>query len=332
MTMPTFDGGHCFLTALLPIKTSEVVDQDGLRNSPVHMVRDALAILPTARQSPVTETLPVTAPFAKCTKTHFARFAIIDDAIFNGRLASNAILDSLKGLDRTIPKPVDQLPGPYLMMAIDFDAPDGTDAELRGYLKGMWNNMGAELAPVFRHCFGYDETAGSAEGFADYIISCQLETTMPFNDYWPSFPPLTTISKPLLAISFLVPALVVGLGVYFALSAMGLIAHRHTPWLYCAEILAIVLLSIAVGLCVVYRMVMARGEQPLPAAPNSDLRAVLKALYLQRELIAFAIKMQGQSAADLTQAFGAFLDKNRVQDTDSPTQQPGTIMPYGTLV
>src|SRR5450432_3089127 len=229
--MPTFDGGHCFLTALLPIKTSEVVDQDGLRSSPVHMVRDALAILPTARQSPVTEELP-TAPFAKCTKTHFARFAIIDDAIFNGRLASNAIIDSLKGLDRTIPKPVDQLPGPYLMMVIDFDAPGGTDAQLRTYLTGMWARMGPELAPVFRHCFGYDEKATSAEGFADYIIGCQLETTMPFNDYWPSFPPLTTISKPLLAINFLVPALVVGLGVYFALRAMGLIARRHTPWLY----------------------------------------------------------------------------------------------------
>jgi len=328
--MPTFDGGHCFLTALLPIKTSEVVDQDGLRSSPVHMVRDALAILPTARQSPVTESLPVTAPFAKCTKTHFARFAIIDDVIFNGRLASNAIIDSLKELDRTIPNPTDELPGPYLLMAVDFDA--GTDAELRAYLKDMWTRMGPELAPVFRHCFGYDQMAVNAEGFADYIISCQLETTMPFNDYWPSFPPLTAISKPLLIFNFLIPALVVGGGLYWVLSAMGLIAHRHTPWLYCAEILLIALLGIAVGLCVVYRMVMARGEQPLPMAPNSDLRSVLKALYLQRELIAFAIAMQGKSPADLTQAFGAFLQKNRVADTDNPTQKPGTIMPAGSLV
>jgi hypothetical protein len=330
--MPTFDGGHCFLTVLLPIKTSEVVDQDGLRSSPVHMVRDALAILPTARQSPVTEDLPVTAPFSKCTKTHFARFAILDDAIFNGRLSSNAIVDSLKGLDRTIPKSVDQLPGPYLMMAVDFDAPNGTDAELRGYLTGMWTKMGLQLAPVFQHCFGYNEKAISAEGFADYIISCQLETTMPFNDYWPSFPPLTAISEPLLAVSFLVPALVVGLGLYFALAAMDLIAHRRTPWLYCAEILAIALLGIGVGLCVVYHMVMARGEQPFPTAPNSDLPSVLKSLYLQRELIAFVIKMQGQSPTNLTQAFGAFLDQNRVQDADSPTQQPGTIMPNGSLV
>lgn len=330
--MPTFDGGHCFLTALLPIKTSEVVDQDGLRSSPVHMVRDALAILPTARQSPVTESLPVTAPFAKCSKTHFARFAIIDDVIFNGRLAGNAIIDSLKGLDRTIPGPSDELPGPYLMMAVDFDAPDGSDMELRNYLKDMWTRMGPELAPVFRHCFGYDEKAVNAEGFTDYIISCQLETTMPFNDYWPGFPPLTAMSKPLLIFNFLVPALVVGGGLYWALGAMGLIAHRHTPWLYCAEILAIALLGIVVGLCVIYRMVMARGEQPFPMAPNSDLRSVLKALYLQRELIGFAIGIQGKSAAELTQAFGAFLQKNQVDDTDNPTQKPGTIMPQAGLV
>jgi hypothetical protein len=330
--MPTFDGGHCFLTALLPIKTSEVVDQDGLRSSPVHMVRDALAILPTARQSPVTQTLPVTAPFAKCTKTHFARFSIIDDVIFNGRMASNAIIDSLKGLDRTIPGPCDELPGPYLLMVVDFDAPNGSDAELRDYLKDMWTRMGPELAPVFRHCFGYEPQVTSPDSFADYIISCQLETTMPFNDYWPGAPPLTAMSKPFLIFNFLVPALVVGGGLYWALSAMGLIAHRHTPWLYCAEILLIALLGIAVGLCVIYRLVMARGEQPFPMAPNSDLRSVLKALYLQRELIALAIAMQGKSPADLTSAFGAFLQKNQVGDVDNPTQQPGTIMPTGSLV
>jgi len=217
-------------------------------------------------------------------------------------------------------------------MAVDFDSLKGTDAELRAYLKDMWTRMGPELAPVFRHCFGYDQKATSAEGFADFIIDCQLETTMPFNDYWPGVPPLTAISKPLLIFNFLLPALVVGGGLYWALGAMGLIAHRHTPWLYCAEILIIALLGIAAGLCVVYRMVMARGEQPLPMAPNSDLRSVLKALYLQRELIAFAIAMQAKSSADLTQAFGAFLQKNQVGNTDSPTQKPGTIMPAGSLV
>jgi len=328
--MPTFDGGHCFLTVLLPIKTSEVVDQDGLRSSPVHMVRDALAILPTARQSPVTQSLPVTAPFAKCTKTHFARFAIIDDVIFNGRLASNAIIDSLKGLDRTIPGPADELPGPYLMMAVDFDAPKGVDAELRDYLKDMWTRMGPELAPVFRHCFGYDQQVTNADTFADFIISCQIETTMPFNDYWPGFPPLTAMSKPFLIFNFLVPALVVGGGLYWALGVMGLIAHR--PWFYCAEILLVALLGISVGLCVIYRLVMTRGEQPFPMAPNSDLRSVLKALYLQRELIGFAIAMQGKPPADLTSAFGAYLQKNQVGNVDSPTQQPGTIMPSGSLV
>lgn len=330
--MPTFDSGRCFLTALLPIKTSEVVDQDGLRSSPVHMVRDALAILPTARQSPVTESLPVTAPFAKCTKTHFARFAIIDDVIFNGRLPSNAIIDRLRDMDRTIPLASDELPGPYLLMVVDFDAPQGSEAELRAYLKDMWTQMGPELAPVFRHCFGYDQKAVHADGFADFIIGCQLETTMPFNDYWPGVPPLTPISKPLLIGNFLVPALVVGAGLYWALGAMGLIAGRHTPWLYCAEILLIALLGIGVGLCVVYRMVMARGEQPFPMAPNSDLPSVLKGLYLQRELIAFAIANQGKPATELTQAFGAFLQKNQVGNVDNPTQQPGTIMPAGSLV
>src|SRR5882672_4590860 len=210
-TMPTFDGGHCFLTALLPIQTCEVVDEAGLRSSHVHMVRDALAILPTAHQSPVTERLSVISPFVKSTKTHFARIAVIDDVIFNGRMATNAILDQS---DRTIPQPVDQLPGPYLMVVIDFDAPQGTEAELRDYLREIWAKMAAELKPVFEHCFSFTENM-NPDGFADYIIGYQIETTMPFNDYWPGPPPLKSLSMAMVA--------AVGVGTW-ALAAAALFA------------------------------------------------------------------------------------------------------------
>src|SRR3569832_1563792 len=79
--MPTFDGGHCFLTALIPIETTDVDDRGGWKSSHVQMVREALAVLPTAHQSAVTETLHCNSPFAKCTKTHFARLVVLDDVI-----------------------------------------------------------------------------------------------------------------------------------------------------------------------------------------------------------------------------------------------------------
>jgi hypothetical protein len=66
--MPNFDGGHYFLTALIPIKSAEYVEQGGRKNSPVHMVRDALAVLPKARQSPVTEQTAFNSPFARTSR------------------------------------------------------------------------------------------------------------------------------------------------------------------------------------------------------------------------------------------------------------------------
>jgi hypothetical protein len=89
--MPNFDGGHYFLTALIPIKSAEYVEQDGRKNSPVHMVRNALAVLPKARQSPVTEQTEFNSPFARNTRTHFARLVVIDDVINNGRNPVNAL-------------------------------------------------------------------------------------------------------------------------------------------------------------------------------------------------------------------------------------------------
>ncbi len=320
--MPTFDGGHCFLTALLPIKTSQVVDQAGLRSSPVHMVRDALSILPVARQSPVTEKSAANSPFAKSRKTHFARMAVIEDTIFNGRARTDAILDSS---DRTVDQPIDELPCPYLMLVLDFDAPQGTEAELRDYLRDVWTTMGGDLAPVFENCFGYREKAVSADGFADYIIACQVETTMPFNDYWPGAPPLQRISIPQLIVGFVVPAAIVGGGLYAAVKALGWIAA--SPWFYVAEMLLIGVLALAAGLYTAYRIVMWHGARPFAMAPNSDLRSILKALYLQRELIAFAVAMQGRANPDLFDAFGAFLVKTNIDNPDSPTQLPGTIRP-----
>src|ERR1700730_5239103 len=151
-TMPTFDSGRCFLTALLPIKTMEVVGADGMSSSPVHMVRDALAVLPTARQSKVTEKLEKVSPFVRNLHTHFARFVVIEDVIFNGRTPTNSILDQS---DRTIDPPLDVLPCPYLLFIADFDAPNGTREELRGWLRAVWTDMRADLDAVFTHCHGY---------------------------------------------------------------------------------------------------------------------------------------------------------------------------------
>ena len=89
--MPNFDGGHYFLTALIPIRSNEFIDREGKKTSPVHLLREELAILPKARQSPVSEKNQLNSPFARNTRTHFARFVVIDDAIYNGRNPTDAL-------------------------------------------------------------------------------------------------------------------------------------------------------------------------------------------------------------------------------------------------
>jgi hypothetical protein len=322
----TFDGGHCFLTAVMPIKTDEVVNSSGMRSSPVHMVRDALATLPTAHQSPATRSVAKDSPFARSVKTHFARMAVIDDVIFNGRVATNTITDAIVNLisgktSWTTPERVDQLPCPYLMLAIDCDA--RKEAELRDYLCETWRTMAEDLEPIFSHCFRYSEEATSPDGFADYVLRCRVETTMPFNDYWTTPPPLPSLSLATVAIVALVAGGLVAAALYVLFVRM--LDPDHSTLARTAMIIALTLSFVAAGLYAAYRLVMVRGSRPFPAAPDSDLPSVLKALYLQRALIWFATVLQGAPPDRLYQAFGAFLDTVRPSDPASPTQAPGNI-------
>ena len=90
--MPNFDGGHYFLTALIPIKTGILVEDDGMRRSPVQLVRHALATLPTALQTQATEKIGINSPFARNTRTHLSRFVVINDVMYNARDPVDAIV------------------------------------------------------------------------------------------------------------------------------------------------------------------------------------------------------------------------------------------------
>ena len=132
------------------------------------------------------------------------------------------------------------------MFNIDFDAPQGTEAELRAYLRDMWTNMRADLGPIFAQCFGYDKVH-NAEDFANFIIGCQVETTMPFNDYWAEAPALPTVSKIAMAATFLAAAGVAGVAFYALLNVLGLIAGQGWSAAYRAEAAAIIVLAILAG-------------------------------------------------------------------------------------
>lgn len=314
--MPNLDGGHYFFTAIVPIKNDVIVEHEGLRSSPVHMVREALETLPTALQSPEAVEIGIQSPFARSLRTHFARFVVLDQPFFNGRDHSDALADALRGTDLLVPQANDVLACPYLLVMIDFDPQTDFDtkagaAEPRHYCEELWRLMPRELEAVFRYCYGFPAVR-DAKTFADFLLPCQVETTMPFNDYWVGKPQLPTLSRALLIAP---PAIGV------ALPLLAALFHRLS-W-PTGLVLALVL-GLA-GLAVDYWIVMRRGARPLPAAPDASLRHVLKALYLQQAFTRLAIAQQGADPQARGAAFRQFLATHRPDDLAGPTQMPGVI-------
>lgn len=327
--MPNFDGGHYFLTALIPVRTDPVADPRGAGNvtSHVHALREVLARMPTALQTWATEQTGINSPFARDGRTHFARFVVVDDVAFNGRMHRDAIGTAIRGAiggalgrritgaDPTQPFPVDHLPHPYLIFVCDFDAKSGEAAELEAYLRGLWSVMEPEWRAILTHCHGYGRVDG-ADGFARLIAACQVETTMPFNDYYEPVPKLESLSLLPIAAPAVIAILALLVGLIVRLAGGG----PFWLWLFVAG-----LVGTPLGLWFAYRRIVAAAQAPLPTGARADLAGVTKALYLQQRFTEFAIDNQGRDPAALNAAFGAFLATHRPDDVNAPTQKRGTV-------
>ena len=328
--MPNFDGGHYFLTVLAPIKT-EAFNDEGKVRTHLHALREALDLLPTAGQMPVDEHSHLDCPFARNTATHFARFAIMDNVVYNGRIRMNAIWAAFAGTKALTAQKADRLSRPYLFFAVDFDAASAADGELERYLTELWATMPAELTEIFKHCEGF-APGGDARPFIDYIRRCQIETTMPFNDYWTGKIPLEPL-KPS-ELGMVLPIGIVGglslIVAVFALlctiiQALGLsdVGGRAWAWITLA-CLVIAIVGLGTALYLAHRRVLSLGSRPFPAAPNSELKSVLKAIYLQQKFVDFATTMQGASPSDLYRSFQTFVDVHKPSEP-KPTQAPGVV-------
>ena len=311
--MPTCDGGHYFFTGLFPVRLEPECAPSGSWTAPSHILREALATLPNSSEYGDPEIRM--SPFARSRRTHFARFAVIDDPAFNGRDGEDAIKQAIAGVNLLAHQPVDHLAQPWLLFAAEFDAPDGGDSRRDAWARELWETMEAELRAVFESCCGFDEV-GDADGFAAYLAQGQIETTLPFNDYWIDPPPIPTLSMARIAAQGL------------AVLAVFLVA----AWLIDRELgggwpvwVAAILIGAAAALYAVYRLIMRRGAAPWPTAPNSDLKSVLKSIYLQQHFVRFAIAQQGASPEALHAAFGRFVAEMKPSDVDGPTQAPGVV-------
>lgn len=329
--MPNFDGGHYFLTVMAPVRTDTVTPPDSAPVSCELALREALACLPTALQSLASEPSGLNSPFSRNKRTHFVRFSVINDVIYNGRDPSDAILNAIDKTNPIIPQPVDRLTCPFMLISFDFDAESGADSVRDAYLSELWSEMSEELTAVFQYCFGFDQVKDGAS-FAAYIARCQVETTMPFNDYWITPPPLPVWNvKPWLvgigigAAVFLISLLIVICGLFGGDVGSWWISGLLPSWLSWGGLCLIGLAATLVLIWMAYKSVMAAGLKPFPTAPNSDLKSVLKAVYLQQRFVDFVIDNQGKDAATLHAAFGAFVEQHKPSSLDEPTQTPGVI-------
>lgn len=318
--MPNFDGGHYFFTAVVPVRNVGVVEhavyvgsKHSMKSSPIHVVRETLETLPTALQSPATEQIGIPSPFSRSLRTHFARITVLDQPNYNGRDPQNALVENLLGTDLLAPQPQDELTCPYLLVMIDFDpsTPDAKD-EPRAYLEELWGLMPEELTAIFRYCYGFPATPDAAS-FADFILPCQIESVMTFNDYYTGSPPLKSLSR-----LWLAAPVIVGV-------VAPILAHLFLHW-WSWGVTAL----IAVGLLILtllfdYLFVSWWGMRPFPANPDATLRHVLKGLYLQQAFVRFATQHQATGQTERGAAFREFLAANRPADLTGPTQPPGVV-------
>ena len=307
--MPNIDSGHYFLTALIPVMLRNEIDASGVIAAPVNKLREVLALMATEG-----DTDPGKAsPFARNVLNHFVRLVVIDDVNFNGRVNGGGLIETARE-DPSIPQHVDHLTRPYLLFAVDFDINSEGAAEPAVYLDTLWQTMPIELRQVFQHCYGFSRVQ-SAGDFVHYIRQCQIETTLPFCDYWTVPPPFQAFPFEHAALRSAAAGAVAGI-VTFGL--VDWVTNRFLAWPLG------MLAFLAGGIGLFLYMLKTATSAPFPTAPHSDLKSVLKALYLQRHFVDFAIASQGVPPEKLYAAFADFLSAHR-PDAAEPTQIPGVV-------
>lgn len=310
--MPTIDGGHIYLTCLVPVRTGGTTGPDGLFRAWSHVLREELALLPTAQQSPETVEAGLVSPFARCLRTHFLRLVVIDQPMWNGRDPVDPLLNILLRRKLKAQPPFDVLSRPWLLLAADIDrAPDLPGDGLAAWAEALWTRSEAEMRAIFAPCFGFEHVA-DAPGFARWLLACQLPTTMSFNGYYDGTPELKGVNlKALLALAL---AIALGVTLLAALLVKG--------WWLVPAFLA----GLGLGLYAAFRRVDRLGAAPFPAFPDSDLPTVLKALWLQQRFGRFVEAHQGDDPAALHAAFGAFLAGARLHDLSADVSQPPGVV------
>ena len=163
-------GNAYALTVLSPIKSGYTQDEIAYAD----LVRDRLEdwnLLPNS-------------PMAQVPQTYLCRYFVLDDVYTEslpGGGAPEACSDLLSLVSDSVrrnalPKE-EHLKSRYLVFSSNFYA--GPNADLDGYLRGMWNAINAQIKEIWGYCYGFEQV-DSADKFITYIKKCQLTAELFF--------------------------------------------------------------------------------------------------------------------------------------------------------
>ena len=317
--MPNFDTGTVFFTGMFPVDLRPTRRTDGSITSHSHLLREVLSSLPN--YSPE-DRAALPSPFSRDSRTHFARFAIIDDPAFEGRVSGDTLLTG--GGDPLVHQPVDHLSRSWLIFAADADAEEGGDAWRDIWARGLWEVMEPELRAIFRHCLGFRKVE-TGEDFAVYLAKGQVETTMSFHDYWIDPPNLPDLTMNRIKWTVVGPAILGALAVAWWRWWPWHWPHWPLDWWGILLVLLGLVLGLLLGVWLIIRTINSRGAKSWPAGPDADLPSVLKSLHVQRAFTRFAIANQTSAPGDLHAAFGRFIGEVKPSDLEGPTQKAGVV-------
>ncbi|MCP5083252.1 MAG: hypothetical protein GY948_16305 [Alphaproteobacteria bacterium] len=194
------------------------------------------------------------------------------------------------------------------------------------YLKELWTSARDEMQAVFENCQGFDRVS-SADEFAAYIEKCQVETTMPFHDYWIEPPALKTMPWKLLLVILGLPLLAFAAGLLGWVGGSAINVFTEPNWNLDTPfwMAALGLASSALVIFGLIKYIMRFGANAFPAPKHGDLPSVLKSLYLQQKFAKFVVDNQAADPQTLHTGFGKFLQEHQPENKDSPSQKPGFI-------
>ncbi len=359
--MPSFDAGYYHLTSLIPLLPE---DSDPLpwrwqarASTPVHSLRELLDSLRSVDvpdllgEDPRRQQVARPLPFSGDPRTHFARLVVVEDIAYNGRQRGDTLLDLLRGFipalqaqERDV---ADHLPGAYLLVLLDFDSPDGSRGSVEAYLNQLWDTTEQEWTLILRHCIGFElNPRRRRQSFLSLLLGHEIESTFTFCSYnWAAeaarrwrpgdgrFAPPRSGNRPvllalatlplLLAFVLVVAVLIQGLA---GIGSLVLAADPGLAWRRLALLLLFAGLILTPAL--LWPTFLRRANRPWPAQAGTDLRSILKALYLQARFLQLAEAWQNRGAArdpSLRQSFRSFLEEARPHDLHAPTLRPGRL-------